>query len=268
MYLVDYHTHSSYFSPDGRSTMEELCEAAIARGISELCVTEHCDVNGWDGKPCELDDDSYYDMLDRMRGIYGERLIILSGLELGQPTQNMDLARRYASNPRLDFIIGSLHNLEGFEDFYFLEYPDEESCRPLISRYFSEQYEMVEKADFDVLGHIGYPLRYIQGRAGISFDVSEFTEEIIELFRVLVREGKGIELNTSGLRQPYGKTMPTPDLVKLYRECGGEIITLGSDSHIARDIGAGIKEGMEILEAAGFTHFTVYRRREPQFVRI
>jgi histidinol-phosphatase (PHP family) len=154
MYLVDYHTHSSYFSPDGRSTMEELCEAAIARGISELCVTEHCDVNGWDGKPCELDDDSYYDMLDRMRGIYGERLIILSGLELGQPTQNMDLARRYASNPRLDFIIGSLHNLEGFEDFYFLEYPDEESCRPLISRYFSEQYEMVEKADFDVLGHI------------------------------------------------------------------------------------------------------------------
>jgi histidinol-phosphatase (PHP family) len=62
--------------------------------------------------------------------------------------------------------------------------------------------------------------------------------------------------------------MPTPDLVKLYRECGGEIITLGSDSHIARDIGAGIKEGMEILEAAGFTHFTVYRRREPQFVKI
>ena len=268
MYLVDYHTHSSYFSLDAQSTMEELCESAIFRGISELCITEHCDVNGWDGQPCEFDDDSYYNMLDRMRGMYGERLTVLSGLELGQPTQNEELADRYSKNPRLDFIIGSLHNLDGIEDFYFLKYPDEDYCRSLIERYFIEQREMVELADFDVLGHIGYPLRYMQSREGINIDFSEFTDEIVSLFRSLAQAGKGIELNTSGLRQPFGKTLPTPDLVKLYRECGGEIITLGSDAHIARDIGAGITEGKEILSAAGFNYLTVYRSRQPQFIKI
>jgi histidinol-phosphatase (PHP family) len=248
--------------------MEEICEAAISRGLSEICFTEHCDLVGWDGTPCEFDDKSYYEMLDRMREIYGDSLTILSGIELGQPTQNMDFARRYSSSSQLDFIIGALHNLEDTEDFYALEYPDVDFCRPLISRYFSEQCEMAEKADFDVLAHLGYPLRYIQGRAGLDFDFSGYTEEIVELFRTLVRKGKGIELNTSGLRRPYGKTMPTPDLVKLYRECGGEIITIGSDSHNASDIGAGVTEGIEILKAAGFTHFTVYRHREPQFIKI
>ena len=117
MYLVDYHTHSSYFSPDGRSTMEELCEAAIARGISELCVTEHCDVNGWDGKPCELDDDSYYDMLDRMRYLRRE-----AHHSVGSGTRSADTeygpGTPICIKSEVDFIIGSLHNLEGFEDFY------------------------------------------------------------------------------------------------------------------------------------------------------
>ena len=60
---------------------------------------------------------------------------------------------------------------------------------------------MVEKADFDVLGHIGYPLRYIQGRAGISLMFLSLQKRLLS-YSGVSWGGKGIELNTSGLRQP------------------------------------------------------------------
>jgi histidinol-phosphatase (PHP family) len=268
MYPVDYHTHSSYFSPDAASTMEELCEAAISKGVKELAITEHCDVNGWNGVPCDFDEELYFIALDRVREKYEDHLTLVYGLELGQPSQNSELAKRYSSNPKLDFIIGSLHNLNETEDFYFLEYPDIDACRALIERYFIELREMIEFGGFDVLGHISYPLRYIRGRAGLGFDFTEYHSEIADIFRLLIASGMGIELNTSGLRQPFGQTMPTPDIVKLYRECGGEIVTLGSDAHSAQDVGSGIPEGIAILQDAGFRYLTVYKDRKPSFVEI
>lgn len=268
MYLVDYHTHSSYFSPDAASTMEEMCEAAIAKGVRELAFTEHCDVNGWNGIPCDFDEELYITALDRVKEEYGDRLTVVYGIELGQPTQNSGLAKRYLSSPGLDFIIGSLHNLRGMEDFYLLEYPDMDTCRALMERYFAELREMIGYGGFDVLGHISYPLRYIRGRAGLEFDFSEYTSELSDIFRLLAASGLGIELNTSGLRQPVGQTMPAPDIVRLYRECGGEIITLGSDAHTAGDVGAGISEGIAVLKDAGFKYFTVYKGRKASFVKI
>jgi histidinol-phosphatase (PHP family) len=268
MYLVDYHTHSSDFSPDAVSSMEELCEAAISRGVRELAITEHCDVNGWNGIPCDFDEEPYFAALDKLRLKYGGRLTVVCGLELGQPPQNSELATRYSSNPKFDFIIGSLHNLNGEEDFYFLKYPDAKTCQTLMERYFTELREMIVFGGFDVLGHISYPLRYIRGRDGLDFDFSGYTAELEDIFRLLAASGMGIELNTSGLRQPIGETMPVPDIVGLYRRCGGEIITLGSDAHAARDVGTGIAEGISVIRDAGFKYLTVYKNRKASFIKI
>ena len=37
MYLADYHTHSDC-SPDGRETIARMAEAAVARGLDEICI--------------------------------------------------------------------------------------------------------------------------------------------------------------------------------------------------------------------------------------
>jgi len=268
MYLADYHTHTSCFSPDGRSTVDELCQSAVQTGLRELCITDHYDVNGWNGEPYDFSEDEYYETLSEARERYGGELLLLIGREIGQATQNRELAERISSDPRLDFVIGSLHNLAGYDDFYFLDYPDIERCRTLTELYLSELRELILLGGFDVLGHLGYPLRYIRGRAGLDFDYSGYLTEISGLYRLLISSGKGIEVNTSGLRQAFGQTMPSFDLIELYRQCGGEIITIGSDAHAAQDVGAGIAEGQEMLRAAGFEYFTVYRGRKPSFVKL
>ena len=79
----------------------------------------------------------------------------------------------------------------------------------------------------------------------------------------MASKGKAIELNTSGLRQVLGDTMPNFHLLKRFRELGGEYVTLGSDAHKAEELGEGIPRAMEMLEEAGFEYRTVYKEHQP-----
>ena len=117
-------------------------------------------------------------------------------------------------------------------------------------------------------GKMTYTLRYIEGDHGIHVDMKHYEEIIRESFKLLIQNGKGIEINTSGLRQKYGKTFPDLYWVKIYRELGGEIISLGSDSHCAADIGKGIAEGAEIARDAGFDYLCFFKERKPNFIKI
>lgn len=267
MYLVDYHTHSHH-SPDGTPTVDQMCLSALNAGISELCLTDHYDVNEGEETAFRFEPEAllyeHAESADKYRG----RLKLLAGVEVGQATQNRAESSKLYSDPRFDFVIGSLHNLKDERDFYFLEYPDVETCHAYLKRYFVELLEHVNFTGFDVLGHISYPLRYMRGRAGIPIDFSSYTEQIRAIFKILIENGCGIELNTSGLRQGLGETMPPMDLIKLYKDCGGEIITVGSDAHLADHIGSGLIEGYNILKASGFEYVTVYEKREARFVKI
>ncbi len=267
MFFADYHTHS-HLSPDGENTIAELCRSAIGAGLSELCITDHSDVNGWNGTPYDFPLEEFFVEFAEAKEEFGGRLKLISGSEVGQATQNKEAAQKLYRDPRYDFIIGSLHNLADELDFYLLPYPDMDTCHSYIRRYFAELLDFVNFTGFDVLGHLSYPLRYMRGRGSMDIDFSGYYDEIRTIFKALIENGNGIEINTSGLRQELGSTMPSPDLVKLYRECGGEIITVGSDAHQAHHIGAGIREGYDILRSSGFKYVTVYSKREPKFIKI
>ena len=62
----------------------------------------------------------------------------------------------------------------------------------------------------------------------------------------MIENDVALELNTSGLRKG-GRLMPTPELVKLYIDCGGKHFTLGSDAHTARDVGKNLADAAELL---------------------
>ena len=128
--------------------------------------------------------------------------------------------------------------------------------------------ETAETADFDIMAHITYPLRYITGEYGTVIDMKRYDGIIGEIFRMLIRNGRGIEINTSGLRQKIGVTMPDAPLVKRYYELGGRILTIGSDAHCADDLGKGIAEGIELAKACGFSEIAVFKGRKPTFIRI
>lgn len=272
--MIDCHTHTSN-SPDGQNTVTDSINRAIELGLKAFAVTEHCEANrlyGPDSCPVKYNEEHYFNNLEifqhsmkentALKEKYRDKLNFINGIELGQAEHDFEAAEKIVSDERLDYVIGSVHELPGREDFAFLDY-SKENIHSLLEQYFSEVLKLCRWGKFDILGHLTYPLRYIEGEAGIITDITEFDDIIRECFRKLIHNGKGIEVNTSGLRQQYKKTFPDIRYINMFRDCGGKIITLGSDAHHTQDIACGIKEGTCIIQAAGFDKVYYFRNRKP-----
>lgn len=278
--MLDCHTHTAN-SPDGSNTPFELADKALSLGLCALGITEHCEANrllGRESYSFQLDEEHFYNNLEIFSNSMNDNQIlkdkyssssikIINGIELGQASHDFRSADIIAGDKRLDFIIGSMHELPMRPDFAFLDY-SKENINELLTQYFEELLKLCRWGKFDVLGHVTYPLRYIEGEAGIKTDISCFYDIIEECFKEIISKDKGIEINSSGLRQLYGKTFPDTDLIKLYRECGGKIITVGSDSHCTDDLGKGIGDAISLLKDAGFDKVYYFLDHIPYGIKI
>ena len=270
MYLSYFHMLSKY-SFDGSEELEVMCEQAISRGLSEIAVTDHVDI--YTGLPygelmnfevpggvkTYMDVDGLYRELEEVRDRYAGRLKVKIGAELGQPRVNPEAAVKFLADygSRLDFIIGSIHNMEQDLDVYYYDFEKIDVVK-MYDHYVDWLLELAENGSFDVMGHLTYPLRYMYERNRMCLDLKPYEEKFRLLFKLLTEKGRGIELNVSGLYRSMKDTMPPMSLLKLYRECGGEIITIGSDAHKAEYIGLFQKEAREMLRESGFRYVTVF----------
>ena len=279
--FTDSHTHTRN-SPDAdKDSVIDRCEEALKHGIGALAITDHCEANRF--YPAEhygiteiSENDVYnykYDYENSIaetlaaRNIYHKKLTLICGVELGQATADPDAADMIYNDSRIDFVIGSMHELPGKEDFFFLDYSKEDIPK-LMEDNFNAILGLCKQDRYDVLGHITYALRYIEGDQGFKVELENYREQIAEIFRETIKNHKGIEINTSGLRQKYGKTFPPIEFLKLYKDMGGEILTFGSDCHSNKDLGAGIHDGMELAQQAGFTKGAYFLKHEPHFFEL
>ncbi len=266
-YIFDSHVHSNN-SFDAKDSVKELCEWAVKNEIQGFCITDHLDINDCD-EVMERSIIKSHEETREASEIYGDKLKLRVGIELGQPLQNQQLSERILRGFPCDFIIGSMHNVKGEKDFYFMGKPDfQHRLEELLTKYYEEYYEMVKWGKFDVIGHITYPLRYIEGNFNIKVDMSKYNEIIFEMLKVAVDKSVGIEINVSGFRQPYGKQFPDFNHIKEYKELGGEIVTIGSDSHNRFSLGQHFKEGKELLLEAGLNHYCEFENRKPKMISI
>ena len=277
--LIDCHNHT-HNSPDGAEE-SVLCRCARAAelGIGVLAVTDHCEVNRFFSLAHYGVEPNGYDTYDFGRDFElsmqentaakakaPEGVKLLCGIELGQATHELALAEHIYADVRLDFVIGSMHQLPGWDDFAFLDYSKVDAAA-LFHENLQEIARLARTDTYDVLGHITYALRYMAA-AGVQLELAPYREELAEIFRIVIAKDKGIEINTSGLRQAYGDCFPNLECLKLYRELGGKILTIGSDAHTNADLGKGIPRGLEIAREAGFTEITYFEKHEPQFIRL
>lgn len=279
--MIDCHTHTHNSFDAENDTVRERCERALEMSLEAMAITDHCEANRFYPmdyynitEPSENDVYNYkkdyensVSEVTEAKEEYKGRLNLICGLELGQATADDKVADIICADRRIDFIIGSMHELPGREDFYFLDY-SREDVNKLMEENFNEIYKLCRQNKFDVLGHLTYALRYIEGEHKIKVDIEKYRDIIAEIFTEIIKNKKGIEINTSGLRQAYGKTFPALEYVKLYKDLGGEIITFGSDCHCTADLGAGIKEGINIARLAGFKKAAYYLKHEPHFIKI
>lgn len=257
MFLCDTHVHT-FHSFDSEMTHSELCAEYIKRGFSRIALTDHYDIDGMeDGLYPSYDVDTAHRDIDRAREDFGDRLDLIWGIEIGQPTLRPDSARKFIQDNGFEFVIGSVHNLDLIPDFIFMNFSSmpEELIQSLYSRYIDLLCDTAAFDGIDTLAHITYPMRYIH-RDGRDLDLEMFYGNYRKLFRIMTESGVALELNTSGIRKGY-VTSPDTDLLKLYRDCGGERVTCGSDAHCVPDCGADLRNCLDILRNCGFTKLVI-----------
>jgi histidinol-phosphatase (PHP family) len=268
MYLVDYHTHSRC-SPDSDAPLLDMAEAARRAGLRELCTTDHCDLQQEDGTSLGQWDWSpilqQYAQTQARCSAPDFRLLL--GLELGGGHTDPARAEALLSGAPLDFVIGSVHNLSpaaGGRDFYFLDYPTQAVCRQAMDDYFASLLALAPLPCYDTLGHILYPLRYMNGRAGHHIALEDWSDQLDLLLRTVIQTGRAIEVNTHA-GQEIAEWRP---ILERYRQLGGEYITLGSDAHQPAHVGKGLSQAHALLLDTGFRWLTVYRQRQPEQIKL
>jgi histidinol-phosphatase (PHP family) len=265
-YLMDYHVHSNY-SLDGHNTIMELCRSAAEKGIREIAVTDHFEPTVADEKCSFYNRRGYWaDVLKARQAMKG-KLKVKLGVELGQPHLFPATARAILEDFPYDYVLASAHKLPEGMDVSQIDY-SRISEEDLCSMYLGQLKELVNWNDFECIGHLDLIKRYSAAVYKKNISLTCQYELLKEVLQLAISKGKGIEINTSGLRQTPKETMPGFDVVKLYRELGGEILTIGSDSHFAEDVGKGLEEAEELASAAGFRYLTVFSGRKPEWVRI
>lgn len=263
MYLIDYHTHS-HLSMDGQVPLSVVAEHALRAGISELCITDHCDtIDQYANRVYDYDWPAALAQFHETVPQFEGKLKLKLGLEYGMGHVDPPVSEKILAQPELDFVIGSVHNLSperSGKDLFYMDFSTAESCSAALDDYFDSMEKLADTPYYDVLGHIIYPLRYMNGLVTIH----PWLDRATELMRTAVQSGRGIEVNTY-----RGRTVAdwTPVLER-YKDVGGEIITVGSDAHDPTYAGAGIAEAYELLKSLGFRYVTIYEKRKPQMITL
>ncbi len=264
---IDMHVHSDN-SPDGEHSAVLLCEYAEKAGLRAIAITDHCECNEYIEKGYNKSIRQSNFEATKAQSVFEGRLLVLRGIELGQPNQNSEAAKNVLSSCEFDFVLASLHNLVGMEDFYYLDYSDSKNdYRAVLDKYFAELITIAEEYDFDSLAHLTYPIRYF-GIDINDIDFKRYDAVTDKILTAVAERGKALEINTSGIRKGLGYLVPHDYYIKRFKELGGKYITIGSDAHTCHDVGSDIGVGLKAAFDCGFKEIALYQNREPVLIPI
>lgn len=269
--IADMHTHSVN-SHDSVCEIEDMCLMQIKKGAKIFAVTDHCDVFSYKDYDIYTPIRNSADTVRRLNEKYGEKSLILSGVEIGDGFWYKSEYEKIHSLLAYDVILGSVHCVK-YKD---LETPysgidfsklTNEQIYSYMDCYFNDMLEMIRTTDFDVLAHMTCPLRYITGKYGINVDLSAFDGKITEILKAIINKGIALEVNTSGYAA-IKDSVPGKEILKKYFDMGGYLITLGSDAHIAENASYCFDKAIDALKEIGFKNIYYYKNREAHKIKI
>lgn len=266
--LCDYHLHTD-FSGDCDVPATRIIEQAIALHMPAICITDHLDFDYPNEAPDYflLPKDTYYSTLKELSKSYASKIEIQIGIETGLEPDKQNLLQDFISSQPYDFIIGSSH-LVHRQDPYYPDFFVGRSDNDAFIEYFESILENIDSCtNFDVYGHLDYVVRYAPNKSA-NYSYTKYQEILDEILRQLIHSGKGIEVNTGGYRYGLGVPNPHPDILRRYKELGGELLTIGSDAHTPDYIGHSFELVHDLLLDCGFQYYTIFKKRKPIFMKI
>lgn len=265
----DGHVHSDC-SPRGTDSIMSLCEQAIHRGLFGFAVTDCCDCDRYDEMQfSERIHESVY-CVYKARSVFEDSLVILNGVEVGQPLDNIGKADQIVSHVPFDMVLTSVKKYPDGKKVSDIEYSElsENEIKKLLESYYTLLLETSKWDNFDVLSQLTLPMRYLNSEAAPYFSIRHCDDIIEEILKRLAESGKALEVNTSALRGKLNMILPPVRYLRMYRELGGEFITVGSGSHSCSSIGSDLSEGISLVHEAGFSNYCYFEKRKPVFVNI
>jgi len=274
--LADYHVHCM-FSDDSWYPPEQVCEDAWKQNLDEICFTDHVDygikpdwVDALSAKVMmgqrvlNVDYDAYFPYLADLREKWAGRLTVKSGLEFGVQTHTIPQFNALWDKwgQELDFVLLSIHQVGDLE-FWTGEFQEGRTQEEYNRAYYQELYDVTTTfTHWSVLAHVDLIKRY--DPAGI-LDFPANRDLVAATLEHVIAQDKGIELNTSSVRYGLTDSQPAREILELYRDLGGTIITLGSDSHEPAHLGAYLRHFQRYLASLGFEGFCTYDKMVPTF---
>lgn len=270
--LCDYHVHT-YYSDDSVYQMENVMKDAIEMGMEEIAITDHVDYGikvDWDeGKEiiyrnnepvANVDYPKWEKELMSLQNQYQDKIRIKMGMEFGIQVHTIKKYQKLFQKYPFDFIILSCHQVENME-FWNQDFQKGRTQKEYNERYYQEILDVIKNyKDYSVLGHLDLITRYDNNG---YYPFENIKDIVTEILKVVIKDDKGIEVNTSSHRYGLKDLTPSRDILKLYRNLGGKIITIGSDTHKKEHLGAYIEETKQELKALGFQYYCTFEKMKP-----
>lgn len=277
MIQADMHMHTC-FSTDSEACPRDMADEAVRKGLKTICFTDHFDKDDLEwGEEGIFDGDAYFVKMQKLQEEYAGKLNIRIGIELGLRTYLKDYYEELTKKYPFDFVIGSVHNVPYKKDAEGnILYTDPAAEKLFTDRTDKEAYrlmmettlENVRTSDcFQTLGHLDYVVRYGKSREK-EYSYTDYADIIDEILKLLIEKEKGLEVNSAGLKYGLPFAHPHPDVLKRYRELGGEIITIGADAHKPEHIAYDFAKAEEIMKSCGFKYYTEFFEQKPVFKQL
>jgi histidinol-phosphatase (PHP family) len=258
--LYDMHIHTE-FSRDSQADLEQYFIKAKKLGLDKICMTDHIDF--------EI---PYYDYKDDS---FDYERLKLKATDLSvqydiKPIIGAEIGYRKSLHQRVDSLIKNsdfkaiLFSVHQDDEYSFARISKSLSVEESIERYFNQLLDLVTSGlDFDIVTHIDFVFRYLEDKTLFYNYKSQYQN----ILKEVVKNDIVLEFNTASTLY-FGNLDFYHFILEIYKELGGQNISLGSDSHEVLSYKRDFDQAIEIIKQHGFDYVILIDDRKREKVRI
>lgn len=275
---TNYHNHSHYC--DGVDTLETHILSAVEKGVLSLGFSSHNPVlfeNKWSMPQEKLP--AYLSELDALKKKYESQISIHKGLEIDYFPDNSLPIQDWKKMADLDYTIGSVHFVGGFDDGTPWEIDGtlsvfkkglleiyQNDIQKALKDYYEILYHMLEHDCPDILGHFDKIKMHNCKEKFFDETARWYVKLIDELLERAKDKHVIIEVNTRGIYKKLTDE-PYPGIPFLKKIKNLNIpICLNSDAHHPKEIILEYENTAKLLKNIGFKELMVLKNNSWQAV--
>jgi histidinol-phosphatase (PHP family) len=251
--MVDYHMHTNF--SDGKDSYLNYLEAARKKDLAEIGFTDHITLAPVDWCVKEIDFPVMRENLKNLCNNFSEDVQVRFGLEMDYFPDKEEEIRQIISYFPVDYVIGSVHFIEGWNFDSDQSLYGKWSNNELYRMYFDLVQQSAKSGLFDIIGHFDL-IKKLQ-----CWPETDQTSLFEETLKILKEANVVMELNTSGLDRPCGEFFPNREILTMACKLGVPV-TLGSDAHQPNQVARHFELAVSILKEIGFSKITRFRNRQ------